>query len=217
MHKKILLFFIIFVLTMTLSVSAVRELNGDNLDLEQTEAGQIFRAIGNVELVYDDLRITAEDQGIYRRYNGEIEFRNNVELFYQNFEAEAVELTGNLETEIFNLIKEAELRGDNSLLRADRIDIYQAEARIEVKGNAYLEYNDFWAEADQIIYQLDEELILLEGNVRGERNGESFSSQSAEIDQQTEEVKLRGQASLRFSEDQQVQETEPGSQTVEDN
>ena len=217
MHKKILLFFIIFVLTMTLSVSAVRELNGDNLDLEQTEAGQIFRAIGNVELVYDDLRITAEDQGIYRRYNGEIEFRNNVELFYQNFEAEAVELTGNLETEIFNLIKEAELRGDNSLLRADRIDIYQAEARIEVKGNAYLEYNDFWAEADQITYQLDEELILLEGNVRGERNGESFSSQSAEIDQQTEEVKLRGQASLRFSEDQQVQETEPGSQTVEDN
>jgi lipopolysaccharide export system protein LptA len=217
MHKKILLFFIIFVLTMTLSVSAVRELNGDNLDLEQTEAGQIFRAIGNVELVYDDLRITAEDQGIYRRYNGEIEFRNNVELFYQNFEAEAVELTGNLETEIFNLIKEAELRGDNSLLRADRIDIYQAEARIEVKGNAYLEYNDFWAEADQIIYQLDEELILLEGNVRGGRNGESLSSQSAEIDQQTEEVKLRGQASLRFSEDQQVQETEPGSQTVEDN
>jgi hypothetical protein len=60
-------------------------------------------------------------------------------------------------------------------------------------------------------------LILLEGNVRGERNGESFSSQSAEIDQQTEEVKLRGQDSLRFSEDQQVQETEPGSQTVEDN
>jgi lipopolysaccharide export system protein LptA len=217
MHKKILLFFIIFVLSLTLSVSAVRELNGDNLDLEQTEAGQIFRATGNVELVYDELRITAEDQGIYRRYNGEIEFRNNVELFYQNFEAEAVELTGNLETEIFNLIKEAELRGENSLLRADRIDIYQAEGRIEVKGNAYLEYNDFWAQADQIIYQLDQELILLEGNVRGERNGESFSSQSAEIDQQTEEVKLRGQASLRFSEDQQGQETEPGSQTVEDN
>jgi len=217
MHKKILLIFVIFVLAVSPNVSAVRELNGDNLDLEQTEAGQIFRAAGNVELVYDELRITAEDEGIYRRYNGEIEFRNNVELFYQNFEAQAVELTGNLDTEIFNLIKEAEVRGENSLLRADRIDIYQAEDRIEVKGNAYLEYNNFWAEADQITYQLEEQLILMEGNVRGERNGESFNSQSAEIDQQTEEVKLRGQATLRFSDVEQDQNTESSSEAVEAN
>ncbi|MFN2341422.1 MAG: LptA/OstA family protein [Halanaerobium sp.] len=217
MHKKILLFFIIFLLTLTLSASAARELNGDNLDLEQTEAGQVFRATGSVELIYDQFRVTAEDEGIYRRYNGEIEFRNNVELFFQDFEAQAVELTGNLETEIFNLIKEAEVRGENSLLRADQIDIYRAEDRIEVNGNAYLEYNDFWAEADQITYHLDRELILLEGNVRGERNGESFNSQSAEIDQQTEEVKLRGQATLRFSEDLEEQNSEINdSETVEE-
>lgn len=217
MHKKILLFFLIFILTLTLNVSAARELNGDNLDLEQTEAGQVFKATGNVELLYDDLRITAEDEGIYRRYNGEIEFRNNVELFYQDFEAKAVELTGNLETEIFNLIKEAEVRGADSLLQADRIDIYQAEDRIEVRGNAYLEYNDFWAEADQITYHLDRELILLEGNVRGERNGESFNSQSAEVDQQTEEVKLRGRATLRFSEVEQEEDSTDSSETVEEN
>jgi lipopolysaccharide export system protein LptA len=217
MHKKILLIFIIFLLTVTLSVSAARELNGDNLDLEQTEAGQIFRASGNVELIYDELRITAEDEGIYRRYNGEIEFRNNVELFYQEFEAEAVELTGNLNAEIFHLITKAQVRGQNSLLKADRIDIYQAEDRIEVRGNAYLEYNDFWAEADQITYHLDRELILLEGSVRGERNGESFNSDSAEIDQQTEEVKLKGQATLRFSEVEEEQNPDSGSETVEAN
>ncbi len=217
MQKKILLFLLIFILALTVNVSAVRELNGDNLDLEQTEAGQIFKATGNVELIYDELRITAEDEGIYRRYNGEIEFRNNIELFYQEFEAQAVELTGNLESEIFHLTEEAEVRGESSLLKADQIDIYQAEDRIEVKGNAYLEYNDFWAEADQIIYHLDQELILLEGNVRGERNGENFNSQSAEIDQKTEEVKLRGQASLRFSEDLEGQDNQSSdSETVEE-
>lgn len=217
MQKKILFFLLIFILALTVNVSAVRELNGDNLDFEQTEQGQIFNATGNVELIYDQLRITAEDEGIYRRYNGEIEFRNNVELFYQEFEAEAVELTGNLDEEVFHLIEEAEVRGQNSLLRADRIDIYRAEDRIEVSGNGYLEYNDFWAEADQITYHLDQELILLEGNVRGERNGESFSSQSAEVDQQTEEVQLQGQATLRFSEDQETKTGESSdSETVEE-
>ena len=215
MQKKILFFLLIFILALTANVSAVRELNGDNLDLEQTEAGQVFKASGNVELIYDELRITAEDEGIYRRYNGEIEFRNNIELFYQEFEAQALELTGKLESEIFHLIKEARIKGDNSLIRADQIDIYRAEDRIEVKGNAYLEYNDFWAEADQITYHLERELILLEGNVRGERNGESFNSQSAEIDQKTEEVKLRGQASLSFSEEQEGQDNQ-SSETVEE-
>lgn len=217
MQKKILFFLLILVLALTVNVSAARELNGDNLDLEQTEEGQVFKAAGNVELIYDELRITADDEGIYRRYNGEIEFRSNVELFYQEFEAQAVELTGNLGTEVFHLIEQAEVRGQNSLLRADRIDIYRAEDRIEVKGNAYLEYNNFWAEADQITYHLDQELILLEGNVRGERNGESFNSQSAEVDQQTEEVQLRGQATLRFSQDEQNQNAENSdSGTVEE-
>ncbi|PTW03521.1 lipopolysaccharide export system protein LptA [Halanaerobium saccharolyticum] len=214
MQKKILFFLLIFILALTANAAAVRELNGDNLDLEQTEAGQVFKATGNVELIYDELRITAEDEGIYRRYNGEIEFRNNVKLFYQEFEAEAVELTGNLETQVFQLIKEAEVRGENSMLQADQIDIYRAEDRIEVKGNAYLEYNNFWAEADQITYNLNSEIITLEGNVQGERNGESFSSQSAEVNQQTEEVKLRGRATLRFSEEEAAADT--NSETVEE-
>lgn len=217
MQKKILFFLLIFILALTVNVSAARELNGDNLDLDQTAEGQVFKATGSVELIYDELRITAEDEGIYRRYNGEIEFRNNIELFYQEFEAQAVELTGNLDSEIFHLIEKAEVRGENSLLKADQIDIYRAEDRIEVKGNSYLEYNNFWAEADQITYHLDQELILLEGNVRGERNGESFSSQSAEIDQKTEEVKLRGQATLRFSENQGSQDVQSSnSGTVEE-
>ena len=214
MQKKILFFLLIFILALTANAAAVRELNGDNLDLEQTEAGQVFKATGNVELIYDELRITAEDEGIYRRYNGEIEFRNNVKLFYRDFEAEAVELTGNLETQVFQLIKEAEVRGENSMLQADQIDIYRAEDRIEVKGNAYLEYNNFWAEADQITYNLNSEIITLEGNVQGERNGESFSSQSAEVNQQTEEVKLRGRATLRFSEEEAAADT--NSETVEE-
>jgi len=214
MQKKILFFLLIFILALTANAAAVRELNGDNLDLEQTEAGQVFKATGNVELIYDELRITAEDEGIYRRYNGEIEFRNNVKLFYRDFEAEAVELTGNLETQVFQLIKEAEVRGENSMLQADQIDIYRDEDRIEVKGNAYLEYNNFWAEADQITYNLNSEIITLDGNVQGERNGESFSSQSAAVNQQTEEVKLRGRATLRFSEEEAAADT--NSETVEE-
>ncbi|MFW5749801.1 MAG: LptA/OstA family protein [Halanaerobium sp.] len=215
MRKKILLFLLIFMLMLTVNAAAARELNGDDLDLEQTAEGRVFTATGNVELIYDELRITAEDEGIYRRYNGEVEFRENVKLYYQEFEAQAVELNGNLEDEIFHLVKEAEVRGENSLLRADQIDIYQAEDRIEVKGNAYLEYNDFWAEADQIVYHLDQELIRLQDNVQGERNGEAFTSKSAEVNQKTEEVKLRGGASLSFSEDEE-EDSASDSETVEE-
>lgn len=201
MRKKFLfILLVIFLIFPAADAAAVRELNGDNLNFEQTEQGQFFQATGNVELIYDELRITAEDEGIYRRYNGEIEFRNNVNLYYQEITGQAVELTGNVEQEIFHLIENAQLKGENAYLEADRIDFYQAEQRIEVKGSAYLEYNNFWAEADEIIYYLDRELITLSGNVEGERNGESFTAQNAEVNQQTEEVKLSGQASLRFSE-----------------
>ncbi len=201
MRKKFLFILLaIFLIFPAADAAAVRELNGDNLNFEQTEQGQVFQGSGNVELIYDELRITAEDQGIYRRYNGEIEFKNNIHFYYQEISGQAVKLTGNVEDEIFHLIENAQIEGQNSYLEADRIDFYQTEQRIEVKGNAYLEYNNFWAEADEIIYYLDRELITLSGNVKGERNGESFNAQNAEVNQQTEKVKLSGQASLRFNE-----------------
>jgi len=213
MRKKILFFLLIFILTLTANVSAVRKLNGDKLDFEQTEAGQVFTAAGNVELIYDELRITAAEEGIYRRYNGEIEFRKNVKLYYQSYTGQADKLTGNLEEEIFHLIGNAQIEGENSYLEADKIDFYQVQQKIVAQGNAYLEYNNFWAEADQISYFLDQELITLTGNVKGERNGESFTAQSAEINQKTETVKLTGRATLRFSENES--ETSAGSASSE--
>lgn len=174
------------------------------MDLKESSAGQIVVATGQVELIYDQLRITAEDEGIYRRFNGEVEFRKNVEFFYQEYEGQAVELTGNLKTEILHLKKDAQIKGPNSYLEADKIDFYQAEDRIEVKGSAYLEYNDFWAKADQITYYLEREMIYLTGNVEGERNGESFTAQKAEINQQTEEVQLQGQAQITLPKNEQA-------------
>lgn len=201
MKKKILLFFLIFILAVSISANAERELRGDQLNFEETESGQLFEAAGNVELVYDELRITAEDEGLYHRYNGEIEFRQNVQLYYQEFEAQAVELTGNLEQEVYHLNKEAEVKNKNSLIQADQIDFFQAESRIEVEGNAYLEYNNFWAKADNIVYDLAQEQINLSGNVRGERNGEHFNSETAVIEQKKEEIKLSGQAAVNFKEE----------------
>lgn len=206
MNKNIFLLLLIFLLLFSTAVSAQRELNGDSLDIQQEEEGQVILAQGDVELIYDELRITAEDEGIYRRYNGEIEFRNNVEFFYLDYEGQAVELTGNLDQQIIHLIDKAQITGPNSYLEADKIDIYQAEQRIEVKNNAYLEYNDFWAEADQITYYLEREFIHLEGNVKGERNGETFSADAADINQKTEEVKLKGQARLTLPKEEESSE-----------
>lgn len=197
MNKKIfLILLIIFLLVPAAGVNAARELNGDKLDLQQTENGQIITAAGSVELIYDELRITAEDEAIYRRFNGEIEFRNNVEFFYQDYQGQAVELTGNLEAEIIHLLGEAAVSGPSSELKGDRISFYQAESRIEAEGNVYLEYNDFWAEAEQLTYDLEREFMHLEGNVKGERNGESFSAAAADINQKTEEVHLQGRAKV---------------------
>jgi lipopolysaccharide export system protein LptA len=194
MNKKIFLILLIIFLIVPAGADAARELNGDQLDLQQTEAGQVIIAKDNVELIYDELRITAEDEAIYRRYNGEIEFRNNVEFFYRQYEGQSVELTGNLEQEIIHLIGEAQITGPISYIEADKIDFYQAENRIEVQGNVYLEYQDFWAEADQLTYYTERKFMHLEGNVKGERNGESFTADAADINQKTEEVKLQGQA-----------------------
>lgn len=200
MNKKFfIILLIIFLAVPAAGADAARELNGDRLDLQQTENGQIITAQGNVELIYDQLKITAEDEAIYRRFNGEIEFRKNVEIFYQEYQGQAVELTGNLDDEIIHLIEKAEIIGPSSKLKGDKISFYQAESRIEVKGNAYLEYNDFWAEADQLTYYLEREFMHLEGNVSGERNGESFEAQAVDVDQKTEEVKLQGQAKVTLS------------------
>ena len=203
MNKKIFIILLILIVIFTAAgVSAERQLTGEELDLKESEAGQIIEARKNVELLYDDLRITAEDKGIYYRYSGEIEFRYNVELFYQNYQGSAYELQGNIETEVFYLQQDAVLEAEDSYLEADRIEIYQAEQRIEAYGNAYLEYEDFWAEADKIISYLDREVTVLTGSVRGERNGERFSADSAEINQAENEVRLKGQAKLSLPEEE---------------
>ncbi|MFW6273816.1 MAG: LptA/OstA family protein [Halanaerobium sp.] len=218
-NKKFFLILLIIFLLLPTAVKAERQLNGDDLEVQQSEEGQTFFATGDVELIYDELRITAEDEGIYRRFNGEVEFRNNVEFFYQQYEGQAVELTGNLDQEIINLIDQAQVRGPEAYIEADRIDIYQAEERIEVEGDAYLEYNDFWAEADQIVYYLDREFIHLKGNVKGERNGERFSADEAEINQKTEEVHLQGKARLTLPAEEESEENteEPVEAEADDN
>jgi lipopolysaccharide assembly outer membrane protein LptD (OstA) len=216
MNKKIFLILLIIFLIVPAGAEAARELNGDQLDLQQTEAGQVIIAEGNVELIYDELRITAEDEAIYRRYNGEIEFRNNVEFFYQQYEGQSVELTGNLEQEIINLIGDAQITGPTSYIEADRIDIYQADDRIEARGNVYLEYNDFWAEADQLTYYTEREFMHLEGSVKGERNGESFAADAADINQKTEEVRLQGQARVTLPrEEESESSTDENSEAAE--
>ncbi|MCC3144911.1 organic solvent tolerance protein OstA [Halanaerobium sp. Z-7514] len=203
MNKKfIIILLILIVITISGSLGAARQLTGDELDFKESEAGQIIEARRNVELLYDELRITAEDLGIYHRYSGEIEFRYNVELFYQDYQGRAYELQGNIEEEVFYLEEDAVLEAEASYLEADRIKIYQAEERIEGHGNAYLEYENFWAEADQIISYLDREITHLSGNVRGERNGERFSADTAEINQAENEVRLRGQAKLSLPEEE---------------
>lgn len=216
-NKKFFLIILIIFLMLPAAVRAERQLNGDDLELKQSEDGQIILASGNVELIYDELRITAEDEGIYRRFNGEIEFKNNVEFFYQQYQGKAVELKGNLEEGRLNLINQAQIKGPETYLEADRIDLYQAEDRVEITGDAYLEYNNFSAGADQIIYYLEREFIYLKGNVKGERNGESFSAETVEINLKTEEVHLQGQAKFMLpAEERSENNSEESLEVKED-
>lgn len=198
MIKKILLFLLIAVFVFTAGAAAERQLTGDELDFRQTEEGRVFYASGNVELIYDEIRVTALSEGIYRRYNGEIEFRDEVEIFYREYTAWTDELTGNIEDEFYRLKGNAGLEAEESSIEADLIELYQSQERVEAEGSVYLEYQDFWAEADQAVFYLEREFVELSGNVKGERNGEKFSSDSAEINQKTEEIKLKGQARLNL-------------------
>jgi len=189
MNKNIfLILLIIFLLVPAAGVNAARELNGDKLNLQQTEDGQIIIAEGNVELIYDELRITAEDEAIYRRFNGEIEFRNNVEFFYQEYQGQAVELTGNLEDKIIHLSGDVEIKGPSS-----------------------------YFEADQLTYYLERQFMHLEGNVKGERNGKSFSAEAADFDQKTEEVHLQGQAKVTLPKAAQSENTSDSNSEAAEN
>jgi len=187
------------------AVSAERQLKGDKLDFIQTEEGRVFTALGNVELIYDEIRLTADKEGIYYRYSGEIEFRGNVKAYYREYTAQADELSGNVDQQIYHLTGNAVIEGDEALVKADKIDLYQEEERFEAEGSVYLEYQNFWAEADNAVYYLDRRFIELKGNVRGERDGEKFSSQSAQLDRETSEVVLEGQAELTLPAEEQTE------------
>lgn len=197
MIKKMLFILLIILLFLTtVEAAAVRELTGDKLDFSENEQGQIFTAVGNVNLLYDQLKVTAAGQGIYYRYSGQLDFQDDVELFYQEYQGAAQKLTGNVNQQVYHLQDQAELTTAEAEVSGDQIDFYQLEQRVEASGNVYLKYQDFWAEADQATYYLDRKFMILTGNVRGARNGQKFTSDSAEVNQLTNQVKLKGQAKL---------------------
>lgn len=56
--KTLFILLIILLFLTTVEAAAVRELTGDKLDFSENEQGQIFTAVGNVNLLYDQLKVT---------------------------------------------------------------------------------------------------------------------------------------------------------------
>lgn len=198
----IILFTFLIITAAVFSVSAERELSGDKLDFIPTGEGYSFTAVGNVELIYDDITLRSVGRGSYDQTTGDIHFEDEVELFYLDYEAYSDLLYGNIEQEVFHLRENPEILGPDSHLKGDKIDVYRAEQKIEVRENTYLDYQNLQAYSEKIDYYMDREIIILEGNVEGTRNGQKFSAEKVTVDLVEEKVNMEGQATVVFPQEE---------------
>ncbi len=203
-NKTLIVLLTILILTCAVfSASAERELSGDKLDFVPVGEGYSFTAVGNVELIYDDITLRSAGRGSYDQTTGDIRFEDEVELFYLDYEAYAGLLYGNINKEVFHLRENPEILGPESHLKGDEIDVYRAEQKIEIRKNAYLDYQNLQANSEKIDYFMDREIIILDGNVEGTRNGQKFSAEKVTVDLAEEKVNMEGQATVVFPQEEE--------------
>ncbi len=152
----------------------VQELTADSLQLVKLDEDN-YKVIAkaNVRLLYNDLVLTAEGSGLINRKTGDLNFEQDVKLVYQNYTISGQEMTGNIDAEKFVFSGEPTITGEN-----------------------------LNAQAEQITYLAAKDLILLEGNASGIRNGQRFQAEKATFNLATENVDLTGQAKIVFPEEE---------------
>lgn len=203
-NKTLIILLTILIMTAAvISASAERELSGDKLDFVPSSEGYSFTAVGNVELIYDEITLRSAGRGSYDQSTGDIRFEDEVELFYLDYEAYAGLLYGNIKEEVFHLREKPEIIGSDSHLKGEEIDVYRAEQKTEVRKNAYLDYQNLQANSEIINYYMDREVIILEGNVNGVRNGQKFSAEKMTVNLIEETVNMEGQATVVFPQEEE--------------
>jgi lipopolysaccharide export system protein LptA len=107
-------------------------------------------------------------------------------------------LEGVLEEEEFSITGGVKLTGTDLKMTAESL-VYQHDTRqVTVTDNSAIKYKKIEAEADQIVYKMEENTALLTGNVIGEQDGRKFSAEEVTIDLTDEKIKLSGRAKLIF-------------------
>jgi|GEM_PF-4020500 len=155
------------------------------------------QAEGNARLIYNNWQIEA-DSIDYDLQTSNISIFGNVLFFDGNYRVEAGEMTGNLDEKVFTMQKKVKLTGEDLQLISSSLSCSGNE--LVFQGNSSIIYKDIEAEAKTITYNLDEQTALLEGNVRGTRNGYKLTGEKLLIDLSTEKIILSNKAQILFED-----------------
>jgi lipopolysaccharide assembly outer membrane protein LptD (OstA) len=198
----LLTFFIIIYFNFPL-IEAKQEIDGEisanKITIINSDSSFELIAEGNVFLIYNEIRIRS-DYGKMNRERDEIFFAGHVEISDREYLMKGEEFEGNLDN--YKLRKNVELNGTEFKLKGDLLIYNRENERIVLEEEPHLDFKGIVATANKITYFIEDNYALLEGDVKGNNNGESFSADRLEIDFSLEsgtDITLTGKARIVFS------------------
>lgn len=156
-------------------------------------------AEGNALIIYDNIRIEA-DTISFNMETKDVVVNGNVYFKDVEYEFFTDSLKGNLDTNSFQASGDVRLNGDKMFITSTLLDYNYKEKMMIFDKKVSLEYGSIKSTSDKVIFKIEEDIALLEGNVDGQQNGYSFSGDKLQINTREEKIILSGKARLLFED-----------------
>ncbi|MFW6021975.1 MAG: LptA/OstA family protein [Halanaerobiaceae bacterium] len=212
----LILFLLLFILSAannaaapTSSVSQQQGIWADSITTSLVNEDTIDSIVaeGSALLRYNDIEVTSD----YIEYNmgsEDVFISGNVDFHLDNYRLQAEELSGNLADMTLSARDDVIFSGEELRIMASSVSFDESKEEVVFTGETSLKYREIQASADTLIYNYQNEVAYLEGNVISQQNGLRLSGSRLEIDLESEKVKLLGQAELLFEEEAEEGEEE---------
>ncbi len=155
-------------------------------------------AEGNALMVYDKFRIAAGFIN-YNMQTDDIIIRSNISFDNGQYQLYTEEISGNLLEREFEAVGGVRLEGQQLNVSSMRLLIQEENQTMTFTDNVVFKYNEIEAVADTVSYNSESQIVLLEGNVKGQHGDLRLSGGQLEINLNNEKMKLLGKAELLFS------------------
>lgn len=201
--KKILISALIFSFILIISLNSFAakmsgiEWYGDQININNIEGEEAYHIelSGKVSMISNDYQISCE-YADFNSLSAELKLRENIEIKSNDYLLSASFLQGNIKKEELRLEGDVRLEGSDIKISSELMSYNNISRKAYFQKNAVLNYEDIRAKGDKITVVIEESLIIIEGNVKGERDGQSFHAERTDINIEDSSIKLSGKASL---------------------